>query len=77
MICYMNNNDLTEEMVNLVCVAIIGNFSKDDSKSIQKILEYPLGNNENTFNLKSKTGNFSQTKVQFVKLYNYDFGKRY
>ena len=41
MICYMNNNELTEEMVNLVCVAIIGNFSKEDSKSI-KILEYPL-----------------------------------
>ena len=70
MICYMNNFQLTEEMVNLVCVAIIANFSKEDSKSIQKILEYPLGNNENTLNLRVRLATFLN-KSSVVKLFNY------
>jgi hypothetical protein len=70
MISYMNENKITEEMANLICVAIINNFSKNDCKSIESILELPLGKNENTFNLRVRLATFLN-KSSVITLYNY------
>lgn len=65
---FLKENTYTEEMLNLMAVSIIKNYSKDDDDTIKMILRSKLGETENAMNLKIRLATFLN-KDEVIKVY--------